>query len=76
MVLYAHARGTALSALNTTNFPLCCLVAFFLQSLGVCWATYSAGSLIVDEALMRRRPLMLYPLFLLYFYLFSLYSGV
>jgi hypothetical protein len=46
------------------------------QLLGVVWASYSAGSLLVQEELKNKKPLLLYPIFLLYIYFFSLYTGV
>lgn len=46
------------------------------QALGVVWATYSGGSLLAQEELRHKKPLLLYPIFLLYIYLYSLYSGV
>lgn len=64
------------------NFPLVSaykklLQNFFLfQFLGVIWASYSAGSLLVQEELKNKKPLLLYPIFLLYIYFFSLYTGV
>ena len=48
----------------------------FLQLLGVVWSTYSAGSLLCVQELQQKRILLLYPLFLLYIYFFSLYTGV
>lgn len=44
--------------------------------MGVIWATYSGGSLLAQEELRHKKPLLLYPIFLLYIYLYSLYSGV
>lgn len=46
-----------------------------LQGVGVLWATYSAGSLLAREELQHKKPLLLYPIFLLYVYFFSLYTG-
>ena len=39
------------------------------------WASYSAGSLLVPEELNNKRTLLFYPVFLLYIYFFSLYTG-
>ena len=39
------------------------------------WACYSAGSLLASEEMSQKRPLLLYPIFLLYIYFFSLYTG-
>ncbi|KAL8615226.1 hypothetical protein ACOMHN_050267 [Nucella lapillus] len=47
-----------------------------LQLLGVVWAAFSAGSLLCVEELQHKKPLLLYPVFLLYIYFFSLYTGV
>lgn len=47
-----------------------------MQGLGVFWATYSGGSLLAQEELRHKKPLLFYPIFLLYIYLYSLYSGV
>ncbi|KNC49546.1 YIPF4 protein [Thecamonas trahens ATCC 50062] len=50
--------------------------AFVLgRAFAVVWAAYSAGSLLVTEELMRRRFLVMYPIFLLYVYFVSLHSG-
>lgn len=43
--------------------------------LGVVWASYSAGSLLVPDELLPKRALIFYPVFLLYIYFFSLYTG-
>ncbi|KAL1425554.1 hypothetical protein MTO96_018988 [Rhipicephalus appendiculatus] len=51
-------------------------VELTFKLLGVLWATYSAGSLLCVQELQNKRPLLLYPVFLLYVYFFSLYSGV
>uniref|UniRef100_A0A023FQC4 Protein YIPF n=2 Tax=Amblyomma TaxID=6942 RepID=A0A023FQC4_AMBCJ len=51
-------------------------VELTFKLLGVVWATYSAGSLLCVQELQNKRPLLLYPVFLLYVYFFSLYSGV
>lgn len=51
-------------------------VELVFKLLGVVWATYSAGSLLCVQELQNKRPLLLYPVFLLYVYFFSLYSGV
>ncbi|KAK7505577.1 hypothetical protein BaRGS_00003322 [Batillaria attramentaria] len=47
-----------------------------LQLLGVLWAAFSAGSLLCVQELQHKKPLLLYPIFLLYIYFFSLYTGV
>ncbi|XP_005100996.1 protein YIPF4 [Aplysia californica] len=43
--------------------------------LGVVWAAYSAGSLLCVQELQHKKPLLLYPIFLLYVYFLSLYTG-
>lgn len=47
-----------------------------LGCFGVLWSVYSAGTLLCVEELQEKRALLLYPVFLLYVYFFSLYSGV
>lgn len=47
-----------------------------VQLLGLGWAVYSAGSLLCVEELGSKRPLLLYPVFLLYLYFLSVYTGV
>lgn len=51
-------------------------VNFLFQIFGVVWAVYSAGTLLCMEELRQKRTLLLYPIFLLYIYFFSLYTGV
>jgi len=51
-------------------------ISMFTKLLGVLWATYSAGSLLCVEELQEKKPLLLYPIFLLYIYFFSMYTGV
>lgn len=48
----------------------------FLKMAGVCWSTYSAATLLCVQELAHKRPLLLYPIFLLYIYFLSVYSGV
>lgn len=48
----------------------------FLRILGVVWSTFSAGTLLTTDGLQNKKPLLLYPLFLVYIYFFSMYSGV
>ncbi|VDO62514.1 unnamed protein product [Heligmosomoides polygyrus] len=47
-----------------------------LGVFGVLWSVYSAGTLLCVDELQSKKPLLLYPVFLLYVYFFSLYSGV
>jgi len=42
---------------------------------GVVWASYSAGSLLIQDELKNKRLLLMYPILLLYIYFFSLYTG-
>ncbi len=61
------------------SHPISCrfpLIAQVFGAFGVIWAVYSAGTLLCVEELREKRPLLLYPVFLLYIYFFSLYSGV
>jgi len=51
-------------------------LSVFVRILGVFWASYSAASLIVDETYKTKKPMLIYPIFLLYVYFFSLYHGV
>lgn len=56
-----------------------CLLSFlfvFLKLFGVFWAAYSAASLLVGEEFKTKKPLLIYPIFLLYIYFLSLYTGV
>ncbi|XP_077998483.1 protein YIPF4-like [Glandiceps talaboti] len=53
-------------------FHYLCLV---VQCLGIFWAAYSASSLLISEELQSKKPLLIYPVFLLYVYFFSLYTG-
>ncbi|VDM40600.1 unnamed protein product [Toxocara canis] len=52
------------------------ILAVGLGCFGVLWSVYSAGILLCVEELQEKRTLLLYPVFLLYVYFFSLYSGV
>ncbi|CAK8694813.1 protein YIPF4-like isoform X2 [Clavelina lepadiformis] len=52
------------------------VMAFLIRVLGIFWASYSAASLIVNESYKEKKALLIYPIFLLYVYFFSLYSGV
>lgn len=49
---------------------------FLFQLFGVFWAAYSAASLLVGEEFKTKKPLLIYPIFLLYIYFLSLYTGV
>uniref|UniRef100_A0A673BEJ9 Protein YIPF n=1 Tax=Sphaeramia orbicularis TaxID=375764 RepID=A0A673BEJ9_9TELE len=51
-------------------------VSFVFQLFGVFWAAYSAASLLVGDEFKTKKPLLIYPIFLLYIYFLSLYTGV
>ncbi|XP_076357485.1 protein YIPF4-like [Tachypleus tridentatus] len=70
-VLPLIITATTLPLLNP--FPY---ISLWVKFMGVVWATYSAGSLLCVHELQNKRPLLLYPIFLLYVYFFSVYSGV
>jgi len=59
--------------------PLVQQLSFYIPEMckivGVAWASYSAGSLLVPAELNNKRTLLFYPVFLLYVYFFSLYTG-
>lgn len=50
-------------------------VSLLFKLCGLIWATYSAASLLCVQELQQKRPLLLYPIFLLYIYFLSLYTG-
>ncbi|VDM61947.1 unnamed protein product [Angiostrongylus costaricensis] len=52
------------------------IISLPLGIFGVIWSVYSAGTLLCVDELQSKKPLLLYPVFLLYVYFFSLYSGV
>lgn len=52
------------------------LLTNFVKALGLAWSTYSAATLLCVQELQHKKPLLLYPIFLLYIYFLSLYSGV
>ncbi|CAF0984141.1 unnamed protein product [Rotaria sp. Silwood1] len=51
-------------------------LALFIKLMGVIWSTYSAATLLCVEELQQKKTLLLYPIFLLYIYFLSLYTGV
>lgn len=59
-----------------TNMLLLSFFIFFFKLFGVFWAAYSAASLLVGEEFKTKKPLLIYPIFLLYIYFLSLYTGV
>jgi hypothetical protein len=52
------------------------VVATLTKLFGVFWAADSAASLLVGEEFKTKKPLLIYPIFLLYIYFLSLYTGV
>lgn len=46
-----------------------------VRGAGIVWAALSAGSLLVTDDLQHKRVLVLYPIFILFVYFFSLYDG-
>uniref|UniRef100_A0A3Q4AWX0 Protein YIPF n=1 Tax=Mola mola TaxID=94237 RepID=A0A3Q4AWX0_MOLML len=52
------------------------LVSTLIKLFGVFWAAYSAASLLVGDEFKTKKPLLIYPIFLLYIYFLSLYTGV
>ncbi|XP_067844790.1 protein YIPF4 [Heptranchias perlo] len=52
------------------------LLSTVIKLFGVFWAAYSAASLLVGEEFKTKKPLLIYPIFLLYIYFLSLYTGV
>lgn len=52
------------------------LFLLMLQLFGVFWAAYSAASLLVGDEFKTKKPLLIYPILLLYIYFLSLYTGV
>ncbi|CAL8361909.1 unnamed protein product [Boreogadus saida] len=50
--------------------------ATVIKLFGVFWAAYSAASLLVGDEFKTKKPLLIYPIFLLYIYFLSLYTGV
>lgn len=59
--------------MNAHNDSLSLLI---FQLFGVFWAAYSAASLLVGDEFKTKKPLLIYPIFLLYIYFLSLYTGV
>ncbi|XP_045898476.1 protein YIPF4-like, partial [Micropterus dolomieu] len=52
------------------------VVSTLIKLFGVFWAAYSAASLLVGDQFKTKKPLLIYPIFLLYIYFLSLYTGV
>lgn len=52
------------------------ILNYALKFMGLTWSTYSAATLLCSNELQNKKPLLLYPIFLLYIYFLSVYSGV
>lgn len=52
------------------------LLTTMVKMICLGWSTYSAATLLCSHELQHKKPLLLYPIFLLYIYFISLYSGV
>uniref|UniRef100_A0A3Q2NYQ8 Protein YIPF n=1 Tax=Fundulus heteroclitus TaxID=8078 RepID=A0A3Q2NYQ8_FUNHE len=52
------------------------VVSTLVKLFGVFWAAYSAASLLIGDEFKTKKPLLIYPIFLLYIYFLSLYTGV
>ena len=50
-------------------------VSATLRMIGVLWASFSAATLLASEELKHKKVLIIYPIFLLYVYFLSLYTG-
>ncbi|XP_071962390.1 protein YIPF4-like [Antedon mediterranea] len=50
-------------------------LAIIIKFSGVAWSSYSAGCLLVQDDLKTKKPLLLYPILLLYIYFLSLFTG-
>ncbi|XP_046335797.1 protein YIPF4-like [Haliotis cracherodii] len=62
--------GTIMPLLKSFDY-----LTMVFKLLGVLWAAYSAGSLLCVQELQQKKPLILYPVCLLYIYFLSLYTG-
>ncbi|KAL6080531.1 Protein yipf4 [Balamuthia mandrillaris] len=47
-----------------------------IKMLGTVWSSFSASSLLTTDSLSKKQLMLAYPVFLLYIYFISLYSGV
>lgn len=63
---------TALVLSFTSSLYVLCLI---LRVFGVMWASFSAATLLASEELKHKKVLIIYPIFLLYIYFLSLYTG-
>ncbi|XP_008567370.1 PREDICTED: protein YIPF4 [Galeopterus variegatus] len=88
-IKYSHvAYGQVLGVIGYSLLPLIVIapvllvvgsfevVSTLIKLFGVFWAAYSAASLLVSEEFKTKKPLLIYPIFLLYIYFLSLYTGV
>lgn len=75
---YVESNACSFCFLILSNFLMASAktVCFLFQLFGVFWAAYSAASLLVGEEFKTKKPLLIYPIFLLYIYFLSLYTGV
>ncbi|CAB60403.3 Protein YIPF [Caenorhabditis elegans] len=64
------------TSLITPLFSSFRLLSNGLGMFGTIWSVYSAGTLLCVDELQAKKPLVVYPVFLLYIYFYSLYSGV
>ncbi|XP_032803627.1 protein YIPF4 [Petromyzon marinus] len=79
--------GQVLGVIGYSLLPLVVIVPMLLvvtsfdflsvlvKLFGVFWSAYSAASLLVGDEFKAKKPLLIYPIFLLYIYFLSLYSG-
>ena len=44
--------------------------------VGIIWAAYSSSSLLISEEYHEKKPLLLYPILLLFIYFMHLHTGV
>uniref|UniRef100_A0A8L2Q3C8 Yip1 domain family, member 4 n=1 Tax=Rattus norvegicus TaxID=10116 RepID=A0A8L2Q3C8_RAT len=87
-LVYKVAYGQVLGVIGYSLLPLIVIapillvvgsfemVSTLIKLFGVFWAAYSAASLLVGEEFKTKKPLLIYPIFLLYIYFLSLYTGV
>mmetsp|Transcript_6561 Transcript_6561/g.16549 ORF Transcript_6561/g.16549 Transcript_6561/m.16549 type:complete len:238 (+) Transcript_6561:25-738(+) len=50
-------------------------ILLFLKCIGTLWSSYSAASILLQEKLSSRKPLLVYPILLLYIYLIALFHS-
>lgn len=49
---------------------------FVLWIFGIVWSSYSAASLLVADEFLDKKPLITYPIILLYIYFMHFFTGV